>query len=45
VLAVEDLNRSNGTYVNRNRIYPGSKHPLGPNDVIQIGNVQLKVII
>ena len=44
-LAIEDLNSSNGTYVNRSRIYPGQKRPLAPNDVIQIGNVQLKVIV
>jgi hypothetical protein len=44
-LALEDLNSANGTYVNRTRIYPGQKRPLAPNDVIQIGNVQLKVIV
>jgi pSer/pThr/pTyr-binding forkhead associated (FHA) protein len=44
-LAIEDLNSSNGTYVNRNRIYPGQKRPLAPNDIVQIGNVQLKVLV
>jgi hypothetical protein len=44
-LAIEDLNSANGTYVNRNRIYPGQKRPLAPNDVIQIGNVQMKVVV
>ncbi len=44
-LAIEDLNSSNGTFVNRARIYPGQKRPLNVNDVIQIGNVQLKVVI
>jgi hypothetical protein len=44
-LAIEDLNSSNGTFVNRSRIYPGQKRPLTVNDVIQIGNVQLKVIV
>jgi hypothetical protein len=44
-MAIEDLNSANGTYVNRNRIYPGTKRPLAPNDIIQIGNVQLKVIV
>ena len=43
-LAIEDLNSSNGTYVNRTRVYPGQKRPLGVNDIIQIGNVQLKVL-
>jgi pSer/pThr/pTyr-binding forkhead associated (FHA) protein len=44
-LTIEDLNSSNGTYVNRSRIYPGQKRPLAVNDIIQIGNVQLKVIV
>jgi hypothetical protein len=44
-LAIEDLNSANGTYVNRTRVYPGSKRPLAVNDVIQIGNVQMKVIV
>jgi hypothetical protein len=44
-LVVEDLNSSNGTFVNRNRIYPGQKTPLKVNDVIQIGTVQMKVKI
>ncbi len=42
-LTIEDLNSANGTYVNRNRVYPGQKQPLGVGDVIQIGTVQLKV--
>jgi hypothetical protein len=44
-MAIEDLNSSNGTFVNRTRIYPGQKRPLTVNDIIQIGNVQLKVIV
>jgi len=43
--AIEDLNSANGTFVNRARIYPGQKRGLSVNDVIQIGNVQLKVIV
>jgi pSer/pThr/pTyr-binding forkhead associated (FHA) protein len=42
-LTIEDLNSANGTYVNRARVYPGQKRPLSVNDVIQIGNVQMKV--
>jgi hypothetical protein len=42
-LTIEDLNSSNGTYVNRTRVYPGQKRPLNVGDVIQIGTVQLKV--
>ena len=44
-LKIEDLNSSNGTFVNRSKIYPGQPVPLKPNDVIQIGTVQLKVIV
>jgi hypothetical protein len=44
-LTVEDLNSSNGTFVNRARIYPGQPKGLNPNDVVQIGNVQLKVVV
>jgi len=43
-LTVEDLNSANGTYVNRTRVYPGQKRPLNINDIVQIGNVQLKVL-
>lgn len=43
-LLLEDLNSANGTYVNRTRVYPGQKKALSPSDVIQIGNVQLKVL-
>jgi len=44
-LTLEDLNSSNGTYLNRARVYPGQPQPLKANDVIQIGNVQLKVVV
>ena len=43
VLTIEDLNSANGTYVNRTKVYPGQKRQLSPNDVIQIGTVQMKV--
>jgi FHA domain len=43
-LLIEDLNSANGTYVNRTRVYPGQKRPLAINDIVQIGNVQLKVL-
>jgi FHA domain len=43
VLTIEDLNSANGTYVNRARIYPGQKKQLSVNDVVQIGNVHLKL--
>jgi hypothetical protein len=44
-LDIEDLNSANGTYVNRQRIYPGQKQELHVSDIIQIGNVQLRVIV
>lgn len=34
-MTIEDLNSSNGTYVNRNKVYPGSKQPLQIGDVIR----------
>jgi hypothetical protein len=43
VLTVEDLNSSNGTFVNRTRVYPGQKRVLQPGDVVQIGTVQMRV--
>jgi hypothetical protein len=43
VLTIEDLNSSNGTFVNRTRVYPGQKRPLAVNDVVQIGTVQMKL--
>jgi hypothetical protein len=42
-LMLEDLNSSNGTFLNRQRVYPGQPQNLKANDVIQIGTVQLKV--
>jgi hypothetical protein len=42
-LTLEDLNSTNGTFVNRTRVHPGQKKPLQVNDVIQIGTVQLKL--
>jgi pSer/pThr/pTyr-binding forkhead associated (FHA) protein len=44
-LILEDLNSANGTYLNRHRIEPGQPNPLKVNDVIQIGHVQLKVVV
>ncbi len=44
-LTIEDLNSTNGTYLNRTKIESGKKIPLSLNDVIQIGTVQLRVVI
>ena len=40
---IEDLNSTNGTFVNRTRVHPGQRRPLAVDYVIQIGTVQLKV--
>jgi pSer/pThr/pTyr-binding forkhead associated (FHA) protein len=42
---IEDLNSSNGTFINRNRLYPGQRRVLHVNDIIQIGTVQMKVVV
>ena len=44
-LAIEDLNSANGTFVNRVRIYPGQKRDLAVGDVLQVGTVQMKLIV
>jgi hypothetical protein len=44
VLTLEDLNSTNGTYVNRHRLFPGSKRILKADDILQIGTTQLKVV-
>lgn len=43
LLIVEDLNSANGTYVNRTRVWPGTKQPVKVGDVIQIGTIHMKV--
>jgi hypothetical protein len=44
ILTVEDLNSSNGTFINRTRLYPGQKRVLNISDIVQIGTVQMKVV-
>ncbi len=44
-LTIEDLNSSNGTFLNRGKIYPGQKLPLKANDMVQIGSIQMKVMV
>jgi hypothetical protein len=44
VMVIEDLNSSNGTYVNRTRVPPGEKRALAKDDMIQIGEVQIRVL-
>jgi hypothetical protein len=45
LLTIEDLNSTNGTFVNRLRVHPGQKRSLQVNDIIQVGTVQMKVKI
>jgi pSer/pThr/pTyr-binding forkhead associated (FHA) protein len=40
---IQDLASANGTYVNRRRIPPGQSHHLNTGDVIQIGEVQMRL--
>ena len=44
-VVLEDLNSLNGTFVNRQRVFPGQQRVLHPNDVIQVGTVQLRLLI
>ncbi len=44
-VAIEDLNSLNGTWVNGARIHAGQTRPLRDGDVIQIGTVQMKLIV
>ena len=42
---VEDLNSLNGTWLNGARIHPGQQRMMKPGDVIQVGTVQLKLMV
>jgi hypothetical protein len=42
---IEDLNSLNGTWVNGVRIHPGQLRVLKSNDVIQVGTVQMKLVL
>ncbi len=43
VLTVEDLNSANGTFVNRERVYPGQPKQLYAGSTVQIGTVHMRV--
>lgn len=45
VLLIEDLNSLNGTWVNGTKLLAGNKRTLQPHDIIQIGTVQIKLVI
>jgi len=45
LMTIEDLNSLNGTFVNRSRVHPGQARTLQANDIVQVGTVQMKVVI
>jgi pSer/pThr/pTyr-binding forkhead associated (FHA) protein len=45
VIVIEDLNSLNGTWVNGARVPAGQQRPLKPGDIVQIGTVQMKLVM
>ncbi|HWE39583.1 MAG TPA: FHA domain-containing protein [Isosphaeraceae bacterium] len=45
VVALRDLGSPGGTFVNRQRVLANQARPLNPGDVIQLGGVQLKLVL
>jgi hypothetical protein len=45
VLSIEDLNSLNGTWVNGGRVHAGQARILKAGDIVQIGTVQMKVVV
>ena len=45
MVLIEDLNSLNGTWVNGTRLHPGQQRQLKPGEMIQIGTVQLKLMV
>jgi pSer/pThr/pTyr-binding forkhead associated (FHA) protein len=43
ILTIEDLNSANGTFVNRERVYPGQPKQLSVGSTVQIGTVHMRV--
>ena len=42
---LRDLESPGGTFINRRRVLPGKDEPIATGDVIQLGGVQLKVVV
>ena len=45
LLEIEDLNSLNGTFVNRIRVAPGERRQLKINDILQVGTIQLRLVV
>jgi len=43
MLTIEDLSSANGTFVNRERVYPGQPKQLSVGSTVQIGTVHMRV--
>ena len=44
-VSIEDLNSLNGTWLNGARVHAGQSRPVKPGDVVQIGTVQMKLVL
>ncbi len=44
-VVLEDLNSLNGTWLNGARVRAGQPRPVKPGDVVQVGTVQMKLVI
>jgi hypothetical protein len=45
IVFIEDLNSLNGTWVNGARVHPGQQRQLKPGDIVQVGTVQMKLVM
>lgn len=45
VVSIEDLNSLNGTWLNGGRVHAGQSRQLKPGDIVQIGTVQMKLVM
>ncbi len=44
-VVLEDLNSLNGTWLNGMRVHAGQPRPVKPGDVVQIGTIQMKLVM
>ena len=45
VVVLEDLNSLNGTWLNGARVHAGQPRPVKAGDVVQVGTVQMKLVM